>query len=87
MENCGGNIIKQVIDDSQGNTLCSVSNIEKDTKGIKNNQKDLAKLGEVMGNRLKEKKITTVIFDRNGYKYHGVVKVVADSIRKTGIEF
>ena len=77
----------QAIDDSKGDTLCSISNTEKETKDIKNNQKELIKLGEVMGKRLKEKNITRVIFDRNGYKYHGVIKAVADSIRKTGIEF
>jgi large subunit ribosomal protein L18 len=40
-----------------------------------------------MGARLKEKKITTVVFDRNGYLYHGVIKALADSTRKAGIEF
>ncbi|MBN2735488.1 MAG: 50S ribosomal protein L18 [Spirochaetales bacterium] len=77
----------QAIDDTKGNTLCSISNTEEETRGIKNNQKELAKLGEILGKRLKDKKISTLIFDRNGYKYHGVVKVIADSIRKSGIEF
>ena len=77
----------QAIDDLNSKTLCAISNIEKDNKDIKNNQKDLVKLGEAMGKRLIENKVKTVIFDRNGYKYHGVVKVVADAIRKTGIEF
>ena len=46
-----------------------------------------AKLGEAFGKRLQDKKITTVVFDRNGYLYHGVVKALADGTRKAGIIF
>ena len=47
----------------------------------------LQNVGEEIGKRLKEKNIDTVVFDRNGYLYHGVVKAVADGARKTGIKF
>ena len=49
--------------------------------------KDAEKLGEAMGKRLVENKINTVVFDRNGYLYHGVVKSLADGARKAGIVF
>ncbi len=76
----------QAIDDFQGITLAAASNLEKDLKNIKNNVKDIGKLGEEMGVRLKKKNIATVTFDRNGYPYHGIVKAVADGVRKIGIK-
>ncbi len=81
------NISVQVIDDEQGRTLASVSTMESDLKSLKVNVESGAKIGEAIGNRLKEKNISTVVFDRNGYLYHGVVKAVADGARKTGIKF
>jgi large subunit ribosomal protein L18 len=83
--NC--NLYVQVIDDDTGHTLASISTLEKEFADIKPNTTGAAKLGEAMGGRLKEKNITTVIFDRNGYLYHGVVKALADGTRKAGIEF
>ncbi|MBN1410471.1 MAG: 50S ribosomal protein L18 [Spirochaetales bacterium] len=77
----------QVIDDTKHATLVSGSNKEKDLAKIKTKVSDIPKLGDVIGTRLKEKKITRIIFDRNGYKYHGIVKAFADSVRKSGIEF
>jgi len=77
----------QVIDDSVGNTLVSASSLEKDLKDIAKNIEGAGKLGEIMGKRLLEKNITTVVFDRNGYLYHGVVKAIADGARKAGIQF
>ena len=77
----------QVIDDSVGNTLASVSTLEKDLTDIKRDIEGAGKLGEVMGKRLLEKNITTVVFDRNGYLYHGIVKAIADGARKSGIRF
>ena len=77
----------QVIDDDKGFTLVSVSNKEKELNSIKSNKKEISQLGEIMGTRLKEKNITQVVFDRNGYKYHGVIKCIADAARKTGIIF
>jgi len=77
----------QVIDDSVGGTLVSASTLEKDLKDIKKDVEGAAKLGEIMGKRLLEKNITTVVFDRNGYLYHGIVKAIADGARKAGIQF
>jgi len=77
----------QVIDDSVGGTLASASMLEKDLKDIKRDVEGAGKLGEIMGKRLLEKNITTVVFDRNGYLYHGIVKAIADGARKAGIQF
>jgi large subunit ribosomal protein L18 len=77
----------QVIDDSEGTTLAAASNMEKDLRDIKMNAKDAGRLGQVIGQRLKEKKIKQVVFDRNGFAYHGVVKAVADGAREAGIQF
>ena len=77
----------QVIDDAAGTTLASASTLEESLKGIKRNTEGAGKLGEEIGKRLKEKNVTVVVFDRNGYKYHGIVKAIADGARKAGIAF
>ncbi|MCL2269715.1 MAG: 50S ribosomal protein L18 [Treponema sp.] len=77
----------QVIDDTKGHTLASASTLEKDLREIKPTVAGAAQLGEIVGKRLLEKDIKTVVFDRNGYLYHGVVKALADAARKTGILF
>jgi large subunit ribosomal protein L18 len=46
-----------------------------------------AQLGELIGQRLREKSIASVVFDRNGYAYHGVVQAIADGARKAGVKF
>ena len=77
----------QVIDDVAGHTLVSASSMEPEFRELKNTVADGAKLGEVVGKRLLEKKIDTVVFDRNGYLFHGIVKSIADGARKAGIKF
>ncbi|MBN1835717.1 MAG: 50S ribosomal protein L18 [Spirochaetales bacterium] len=77
----------QVIDDTQGHTLASVSNLEKDLRNVKGTIPGGQKLGEVIAERLKAKSIGQVVFDRNGYAYHGVVKSIADGARKGGVRF
>jgi large subunit ribosomal protein L18 len=77
----------QAVDDVAGHTLAAASNKEKEQAGIKNKVADLAKLGALIGERLKAKKIEAVVFDRNGYRYHGKVKAVAEGARKAGIRF
>jgi large subunit ribosomal protein L18 len=77
----------QIIDDTKGHTLASVSTLEKDLRNIKATVEGAGQLGEVMGKRLLEKNIKTVVFDRNGYLYHGVIKALADGTRKAGIQF
>ncbi len=81
------NIYIQAIDDISGTTLISVSNLEKDMKEVKSTVEGAEKLGTVAGERLKEKKIDTVVFDRNGFLYHGKIKAVADGARKAGLKF
>ena len=61
--------------------------LEESLKGFKRNVDGAAKLGEEIGKRLKEKSVAAVVFDRNGYKYHGIVKAIADGARKAGITF
>ena len=61
--------------------------MEKEFAALKPNIDGAAKLGEALGARLKDKNIAKVVFDRNGYLYHGVVKALADGARKAGIEF
>ena len=76
----------QIIDDSKGVTLVSASSQEKDLKGGKN--VDVAKeIGKVLATRAKEKNITEVVFDRNGYIYHGKIKSLADGAREAGLKF
>ncbi len=77
----------QVIDDDAGKTLAAASNLEKDQRGVKNTVAALGKLGELIGERLKAKQISAVVFDRNGYRYHGKVKAIAEGARKAGISF
>jgi large subunit ribosomal protein L18 len=74
----------QAVDDASGATIAAASTLEETLKGCERN---VAKLGEEMGKRLKEKNVGTVVFDRNGYLYHGIVKAMADGARKAGIQF
>jgi large subunit ribosomal protein L18 len=77
----------QVIDDSKGHTIASASTLEKELKNIKRTVEGAGQLGEIMGKRLLERNISTVVFDRNGYLYHGLVKAMADGARKAGLQF
>jgi large subunit ribosomal protein L18 len=77
----------QVIDDAVGKTLVSASTLEKELHDVKPNIAGGKKLGEVAGKRILEKGIKSVVFDRNGYLYHGVVKEIADGARAAGVQF
>jgi len=77
----------QAIDDVTGTTVAAVSSLDGDSKGLKPVVSDAGKLGESFGKLLKGKKIEAVVFDRNGYLYHGVVKSFADGVRKAGLTF
>jgi|TARA_B110000438_G_C15779580_1_gene635682 large subunit ribosomal protein L18 len=82
------NISAQIIDDKNNKTLVSASSIEKEIKKDKKNKADTSNiLGEILAKRAKEKKISKVYFDRGSNKYHGRVKIFADSLRKNGLEF
>jgi large subunit ribosomal protein L18 len=69
--------------------ICSLSSISKDLKDMKlsKNITSAVSLGKEMGKKLKEMKITTICFDRNGFKYHGKIKALADACREEGIKF
>ena len=77
----------QVIDDVKGVTIAAVNNRQKDNADLKTNVENAEKLGEKIGQKLKEQSVSTIVFDRNGYKYHGVVKAIAEGARKTGLKF
>ena len=82
------NISVQIIDDHKSKTVVSASSNEKDIKQTKKNKTALSTIiGEVLAKRAVEKKINKVYFDRGGYKYHGRVKALAESIRKNGLNF
>jgi len=83
------NISAQIIDDSKKITLLSASSVEKDIKaGSKKNKTDLSiMVAEKLAKKAVEKKITKIFFDRGIYKYHGRVKVFAETLRKNGMEF
>ena len=83
------NISAQIIDDKKNITLISASSIEKDIKsGTKVNKTELSKIvAEKLAKKAQEKKITKIFFDRGVYKYHGRVKVLAETLRKSGMEF
>lgn len=81
------NIYVQVIDDVLSKTLLSVSTYEEQFRAMKHPTIETAKgLGTELAKRLKEHNIHTVVFDRNGYKYHGVAKSLVDSMRENEIK-
>ena len=82
------NISAQIFDDEKNITLLSVSSIEKDIKAMKSNKTDLSKVvAEKMAKKAQEKKIKKIYFDRGKYKYHGRVKLFAETLRKNGMDF
>jgi large subunit ribosomal protein L18 len=89
----GAHIYVQVIDDRTGQTLAAASSVEPTIKAKMpeatrgNNVKGAMLVGETIAARLKDKGITNVIFDRNGFLYHGRVKAVADAARTAGLQF
>ena len=82
------NISAQIIDDKVNKTLVSASSTEKTLRKTKKNKTDMSiAIGEILAKRAVEKKISKVYFDRGGYKYHGRVKALAESLRKNGLNF
>ncbi|MFP4158411.1 MAG: 50S ribosomal protein L18 [Desulfobacterales bacterium] len=83
-------IYAQVIDDVRGETLVAASSMEKqvlDMGGFENKKSAAGEIGKLVAQRASEKGIDTVVFDRNGYKYHGRVKAVSDGARENGLHF
>ena len=89
----GAHIYVQVIDDQAGRTLAAASSVEPAVKGRLaegargGNRKGAEAVGQAIAERLKEKGITRVVFDRNGFLYHGRVRAVAEAARSAGLEF
>jgi len=80
-------IYVQVIDDLTGKTLASASSVSKDFSGSGGNVEGAKKVGELLGVKALEKGIKKIVFDRNGYSYHGRVKALADTLREKGLDF
>ena len=81
----------QIIDDHRGQTLVSASSNDKsmlkEISKAKNKTEISAKIGTVVAEKAIKNKIKKVVFDRNGYPYHGRIKAVADAAREAGLEF
>lgn len=81
------NLYVQVIDDTKGITLVQASTLDKEVKTKHSNKEAAKEIGTLIAKRAIEKNIKTVVFDRGGYIYHGVVKELADAAREGGLEF
>ena len=83
------NISAQIIDDRKSITILSASSIEKDVKESKTkNKSELSKIvAEKLAKKAHEKKISKIYFDRGIYKYHGRIKIFAETLRKNGMDF
>ena len=82
------NISAQIIDDANSKTILSASSNEKDMKSQKINKTELSKLvAEKLAKKAGEKNIKKIYFDRGQFKYHGRVKIFAETLRKNGMEF
>ena len=82
------NISAQIIDDTKNITLVSASSIDKDIKGQKKSKSELSTIvAEILAKKANEKNIKKIYFDRGIFKYHGRVKIFAETLRKNGMEF
>ena len=82
------NISAQIIDDANSKTILSASSYEKGVKSEKTNKTDLSKIvAEKLAKKAWEKNIKKIYFDRGQFKYHGRVKIFAETLRKNGMEF
>ena len=81
------NIYAQIIDDVNGVTLVSANTLEKEFEGATGNAEAAKKVGQIVAERAKAKGIEKVVFDRNGYIYHGRVAALAEGAREAGLEF
>ena len=81
-------IYAQIIDDVKGATLASSSSIDKSIRDKKLSKKETAELiGKEIAKKIKSKGIDKVVFDRGKYKYHGLIKILADAARVEGLNF
>lgn len=84
-------IYAQLIDDTTNKTLVSASSLSKEiaeeVKNTKGKAVQSKKVGSLLGKKALEQKISDVVFDRNGYKYHGRIKALAEGAREAGLKF
>ena len=80
-------IYAQIVDDVKGNTLVSASTLDKEVKTKHANKEAAKEVGALIAKKATAKKIKSVVFDRGGYVYHGVVKELAEAAREGGLEF
>ncbi len=80
-------IYAQVIDDGDGRTLAAASSQETDTRSDSLNIGTATKVGSLVASRAKDAGVSTVVFDRGGFKFHGKIKALADAAREEGLEF
>ena len=81
------NLYAQIIDDVAGNTLVAASTLDKEIKTKKSNVEAAKEVGALIAKRAAAKNIKTVVYDRGGYIFHGVVKALAEAAREGGLEF
>ena len=81
------NVYAQIIDDEKQVTLVSASTVDKEVKTKKSNKEAAKEVGTLIAKRAIEKNIKTVVYDRGGYIYHGIVKELAEAAREAGLEF
>lgn len=81
------NLYVQIIDDVAGKTLVSCSTLDKEIKTKHANKEAAKEVGTLIAKKAKTNKIETVVFDRGGYIYHGVVKELAEAAREGGLKF
>lgn len=81
------NIYAQLIDDENGVTLVSASTLDKDFSGVGSNKEAAREIGKKIAQKAIQKNITSVVFDRNGYLYHGRVSELAEGAREEGLQF
>ena len=81
--------IVQLIDDDSGKTLINVSTMRKELRdaSVKPNMEGAKKIGKLVAEEAKKHNIKKVVFDRNGYRYHGAIKALADAAREAGLVF
>jgi large subunit ribosomal protein L18 len=81
-------MVAQLIDDVAGHTLASASSMEADVRALDGDKKArAAKVGQLLADRAKAAGVSTVVFDRGGYDYHGRIAALADAAREGGLEF
>lgn len=80
-------IVVQLIDDLAGSTLAAASTLEADLRGGGANKAAASNVGKRVAERARERGIDEVVFDRGGFKYHGVVAAVAEAAREAGLRF